>query len=169
MSAANGLKLIRLDPNLQLTELENNLIAKRILFQKIYQLPRSRMAACKDKLVNIPINDDDVINTVNQLPRTPNEAGLLEVKLKRKMQYNNFHKKQYVDKDRIFRALEFLRKNKHPGYEFYDHLDVYELRCQEEDSEGFEFVFVYDDGIPQIRELEEYLSTLSNIEAMKMY
>ena len=65
-----------------LTELENNLIAQRVLFQKIFQLPKSRMAACKDKLINIPISEKDVLNTVQSLPRTPNEAGLLEVKLK---------------------------------------------------------------------------------------
>ena len=157
MSSANNLRLVKVDPQLQLTELENNLIAKRILFQKIYQLPRSRMAACKDKLVNIPIYDDDVLNTVTQLPRTPKEAGLLEVKLKRKLQYENFHKKQYVDKDKLFQALEFLRRNKHPGYEFYDPVDVYEDRCQEQDPNGFESVFVYDDGIPKVMELDEYL------------
>ena len=65
MSVANGLELVDLegDKELNLTELENNLIAKRILFQKIYQLPKSRMAGCKDKLINIPINDADIINT----------------------------------------------------------------------------------------------------------
>ena len=94
MSCVNGLELVDVtEPNLKLSELESNLIAKRILFQKIYQLPRSRMAGCKDKLVNIPINDTDVINTVENLPRTPNEAGILEIKLKRKMSFNNYHKK----------------------------------------------------------------------------
>ena len=164
MSVANGLNLVKVDPDLQLTELENNLIAKRILFQKIYQLPRSRMAACKDKLVNIPINDDDVMNTVNQFPRTPTEAGLLEVKLKRKIEYNNFHKKEYVNKDKIFRALEFLQKNNHPGYEFYDSIDVYENRCQKEDPDGYNLAFVYDDGIPKIMELAEYQQQMCNTE-----
>jgi hypothetical protein len=76
---------------LDLTELENNLIAKRILFQKIYQLPKSRMAGCKDKLINIPNNDEDVYNTVKNIPRTPREAGLLEISLKRKLEYKNNH------------------------------------------------------------------------------
>ena len=89
MAAANGLRNIPLGEDLQLTELENNLIAKRIMFQKIYQLPKSRMAACKDHLINIPIGSDDVLNTLKSLPRTPQEAGLLEVKLKRKLDYKN--------------------------------------------------------------------------------
>ena len=86
MSSANGLGLVDLgnDSDLKLSELENNLISKRLLFQKIYQLPRSR-------LINIPINDSDVMQTVERLPRTPRQAGLLEIKLKRKIEYNNYH------------------------------------------------------------------------------
>ena len=54
MSKMNGLDLVDLrnDPDLKLSELESNLISKRLLFQKIYQLPRSRMAGCKDRLIN---------------------------------------------------------------------------------------------------------------------
>ena len=83
MARGNSLSLVDLpnDPDLSLSEMENNLIAKRILFQKIFQLPRSRMAACKDKLVNVPIHDTDIINTFESLPRTPKEAGLFEIKL----------------------------------------------------------------------------------------
>ena len=47
------------------------------------------MAACKDHLINIPISSEDVANTMQNLPRTPDEAGLLEVKLKRKLDYEN--------------------------------------------------------------------------------
>ena len=43
MSVCNGLDIIKSnDPELQLSELENNLIALRIMFQKIYYLPKSR-------------------------------------------------------------------------------------------------------------------------------
>ena len=87
MAVANGLAIVPLgkDSDLNLTELESNMISRRIMFQKIYQLPKSRMAACKDHLINIPIASEDVLNTLQNLPRTPQEAGLLEVKLKRKL------------------------------------------------------------------------------------
>ena len=92
MARDNGLHVVPIPENdLKLTELESNLIAKTILFQKIYQLPKSRMAACKDRLINIPINSQDVLNTIENIPRTPREAGLLEVKLKRKLKYKNVH------------------------------------------------------------------------------
>ena len=96
MSVANSLKLVHLpNSSLKLSELENNLIAKRILFQKIYQLPKSRMAGMKDRLINIPIYEQDVINTIENIPRTPNEAGLLEIKLKRKIDLLKLKSSQY--------------------------------------------------------------------------
>ena len=69
MSAMNGLELTETDEiivkqGLKLTELEGALIAKSIIFQKIYQLPKSRWTALKDRLINIPINDEDIINTL---------------------------------------------------------------------------------------------------------
>ena len=82
MAVANGLQLLPVPENLELSELENNLIARKILFQKIFQLPKSRIAAVKDKLVSILIHENDVLQTLEVLPRTPSEAGLIEVKLK---------------------------------------------------------------------------------------
>jgi hypothetical protein len=52
------------------------------------------MSACKDQLINIPVSSEDVMNTLQRLPRTPGEAGLLEVKLKRKLEYTNTHQQQ---------------------------------------------------------------------------
>ena len=62
MSAMNGLQLHETDKmmeeeGLKLTELEGALIAKTIIFQKIYQLPKSRWTALKDWLINIPKDD----------------------------------------------------------------------------------------------------------------
>ena len=92
MSVKNGLYVHENnDPELQLTELEANLIAKNIVFMKIFQLPKSRWTALKDKVINIPVQNDDVLNTMTQLPRTPNEAGLIEVDFKRKVEYENSH------------------------------------------------------------------------------
>ena len=130
MAAANGLAVFPIpDQDLNLTELENNLIAKRLMFQKIYQLPKSRMAACKDRLINIPISSNDVVNTLQNLPRTPQEAGLLEVKLKRKLEYKNTHQQAYIDPKKIYKALEFLKSSGHPDYQFFDNYRTYQKRC----------------------------------------
>ena len=64
MSAMNGLKIHEQDQELELTELEGNLIAKNIVFMKIFQLPKSRWTGLKDKIINVPVNDSDILNTV---------------------------------------------------------------------------------------------------------
>ena len=75
--------------DLVLTELEGALIAKSILFQKIFQLPKSRWTALKDKIVNVPIQDKSINDTLVQLPRTPMQGGLIGVSLKRKKEMKN--------------------------------------------------------------------------------
>lgn len=49
-------------------------------------LPKSRWTALKDKIINVPVNDDNIVNTMTTLPRTSNEFGLIEVELKRKIE-----------------------------------------------------------------------------------
>ena len=162
MSAANGLRVIPIpDKELQLGQLESNLIAKTIIFPKIYQLPKSRMAACKDRLINIPVSSEDVINTIEHLPRTPKEAGLLEVKLKRKLEYKNTHQQALIDPERIFKALQFLKNSGHPDYQFYDNYDIYERRCKK--REKIKTQFIHDVDVEAILEKEQYLKTIKPI------
>ena len=141
MAAANGLKLSFVPSEVMLTELENNLISKRIIFQKIYQLPKSRIAAVKDKIVNIPIGDEDVMNTLKMLPRTPLEGGLVEVKLKRKTAYKNYHRQEFVNPAKVFKAINFLRESNNPFYQEFSCLEEYKERCERQDPEGYDFLF----------------------------
>ena len=101
MSVMNGLQIPDHDEELELTELEGNLIAKNIVFMKIFHLPKSRWTGLKDRIVNVPIKDDTIMNTVTKLPRTPAEAGLIEVNLKRKLEYKNSHVKQLIDPKKL--------------------------------------------------------------------
>ena len=80
----NGLGVDNIREEDKLSELENNLIARNIIFQKIHKLPKSRWSGTHDRLINVPVGSDDILNTIQSLPRTPKEAGLIQVKLKRK-------------------------------------------------------------------------------------
>ena len=120
MSAKNGLQVYNHEPDMELTELEGNLVAKNIVFMKIFQLPKSRWTALKDRIVNVPVKDDDVLNTMMRLPRTPNEAGLIEVDLKRKVEYKNSHIQQLIDPKKCFKMLELLNQKGNIHYQFYD-------------------------------------------------
>ena len=115
MCSNNGLTVDVLPDNLILAELENNLIAKNIIFQKLHKKPKSRWSGTHDRLVNIPIGDQDIINTVTNFPRTPAEAGIITVKLKRKLEYKNTHTEQLIDTKKIYKYLHYLKhvaKNK---------------------------------------------------------
>ena len=76
MSAMNRLQLHLEDKEikhqkLDITELEGALIAKNIVFQNIYQLQKLRWTALKDiRLLNISIMEDDIMKTMEQMPRT---------------------------------------------------------------------------------------------------
>ena len=112
----NGLKGDKLPKGLKLTELENNLIALNIIFQKVHKMPKSRWNGTHDRLVNIPIGEQDICNTIKSLPRTPAEGGIISVDLKRKLEYKNSHLKQLIDVKKIYDYLKYLKdtaKNKY--------------------------------------------------------
>ena len=67
MSVMNNLQLHYTDQQLKdlglkLTELEAVLVAPNILFQKIYELPKSRWTSLDGRVVNVPISRLQNIN-----------------------------------------------------------------------------------------------------------
>ena len=149
MCANNGLMVdILPDQNLELSELENNLIALNIVFQKIHLKPKSRWSGTHDRLVNVPIGEQDVINTVQKLPRSPAEACIIPVSLKRKLEYKTTHIEQLIDTTKVYNYLHYLRyvaKNKY--YQFYDDYDAFKARCQDQDPNGFKTLFPQEDDL----------------------
>ena len=143
MSNQNDLQLFNLNnyEELKLSELENCLIALNIIFQKVFQLPKSRWPAMKDRTVNIPIFESDILNTVNSLPRTPTEAGIFPVNLKRRLNFKQVHKTQYVCVPKIIKALQTLKSLGNQYYQFIPDLNEFKAKCKETDTEGFNFLF----------------------------
>ena len=117
-----------------LNRVGNNLIARRILFKKIYQLPKSRIASLKDKIINIPIGEEDIVNTLEMLPRTPTEGGLVEIKLKRKKDYKTPYRQEYIDPEKLFRAIQFLKDQENPFYQNVRDNRDYSEYCEYQDS-----------------------------------
>ena len=102
-----------------MSDLSTVLIAKTILFLKLFKLPKSRWSAIKDKVVNVPINDNDIlksISSLNSLPRKPCDAGLIPVQLKRKIEYKNVVTEAFVNPDQLIAAVNKLKEMGHPGY-----------------------------------------------------
>ncbi len=100
--------------------------------------------ATKNKIVNIPIFEQDIKDTMRSLPRTLNEAGIIPVQLKRKLEYKNDHRKEYVSVPKLEAALKTLKDMGHPHYEFVDadtFADQLKDRCEKKDHQGFNFLF----------------------------
>ena len=75
-----------------LKPLEIQLLAKRLLFIKVRPLPKTRMSMINDRVINVPISNTDVINSVNTLPRNSANNGLVWVKLKRQLELKSDYK-----------------------------------------------------------------------------
>ncbi|WAR30905.1 PIF1-like protein [Mya arenaria] len=108
-SDANNLKLPSIPEDLQdLSTLEERLLSQRYPFMKLLALPKGRQNAIKGAVVNIPVE----VNTVAEnLPRTPLEAGLVPLKLKRKVEYKGHYSFQYIRPEKILGALHWLMQN----------------------------------------------------------
>ena len=91
MCFKNGLTIETLPGDLKLSELEAVLCSKKIIFAKIFTLPKNTMSGTTDKVVNVPITSDklrDTFDKITTFPRQPIDGGLLvSVKLKRKVGY----------------------------------------------------------------------------------
>ena len=73
---------------LELFPLEERLIALRIPFMQIRELPRGRQLSVKGNVVNVPV---DIQPVVEALPRPFNENVTVAVKLKKKCHLNLVH------------------------------------------------------------------------------
>ena len=127
--------------DLWLTELEGSLIAQNIVFQKIFQLPKSRWTGLKDKVINVPISAEAINNTLALLPRTPAKAGLIGISLKRKKEMKNTHQKQLINPDKVFRMLQKLKDSGSPYHQNLMTPANYRAMCNETDKTGYETIY----------------------------
>lgn len=111
----NSLNYEDIPDELKLYDIEKQLIVKSLIFIKVRELPKTRMNSINDRVVNVPIEDDDIIREVTSLPRTEKNSGLVTVRLKRKLAMKTYHKKGYIRPEKIYAALVYL-KNNHPEY-----------------------------------------------------
>ena len=117
---SNGLQADYIPEELRLSDLEAVLIAKRILFLKIFNLPTSRWRAVVDRAVMVPMEDEDLLNTYNKvkcLPRMPGNAGLVPVTLKRKVEYKNKVIEAFINPEKLLAAILKLKELGHASYQ----------------------------------------------------
>ena len=69
-----GLNIEKIPLELQLEDVENQSIAKNLLFMKLKKLLKSRMVAMVDRVVNVPLTDKQLVKSVHTLPRSMDEG-----------------------------------------------------------------------------------------------
>ena len=107
-AAKNGMSFPLKPDFFYLNELECRLLAPRLAFQKLMQAPRGNQLKIKGNVVNVPA---DVNNTVNVLPRLPQESGTIKVQLKRRLQYKSSALSLNVRPYKILQAANWLATN----------------------------------------------------------
>ena len=95
-----------------MNSLEQQLIAQTIPFSKIVALPKGGQKGIKGGVVCVP---SSVQETTKALPRPMKESELIEVKLKRKLQYKGHVQYKKIDTAKLQIALDYLKKN-NPHY-----------------------------------------------------
>jgi hypothetical protein len=132
---SNGLQLDKIPPELQLTDLENQMIAKDLLFIKIKLLPKSRMGAIVDRVIMVPLGDEDIEKTINCLPRMPSKAALLPVRFKRMKSLKNDHMTAFIRPEMVVAGVKKLKQLNNP---FYINVKVSETFDQDYQNEMHE-------------------------------
>ena len=103
-------------------------------------LPGSRWAGVKDKQILIPVSNDKIQKFLGQLPRTPTEAGLLGVNLKRKLEYKGSHKCQLIDPQKLFKFIATCKAAGHPLYQDVSTEEDYVEKCKKSEDD---YMLVY--------------------------
>ena len=106
LNVNNGLKVEQVPDDLScISDLEQQLIARSLIFMKMKKLPTSRMGAVVDQVISVPIEQTDVVKNVSKLPRHPSDAQIVAVKLKRKLEYKTAVLEEFIRPKTVIRAL----------------------------------------------------------------
>ena len=108
LSVANGMKWPDKPQELNLHQLEERLIALRIPFMQIRELPRGGQYSLKGNVINVPV---DIQPTINCLPRPMDENFTVAIQLKKKLSYKKVDFKENVRPLRVLTALHWLMNN----------------------------------------------------------
>ena len=157
-SVMNGLQLHETDQqlreqNLMLTNLEAAMVSPVIPFQIITPLPKSLWGNLHNTSILVPVEADTITDTLGKMPRTPSGSGLIPIKFKRKVSYENNHYKQRVDRGKLFRFVQKMKENKNPFYEDVGEevtdadilVEEFKEKIKKTDRRGYKFVCESDE------------------------
>ena len=89
------------------------------------------MKANVDNVINVPIECQDISQNISKLPRKPDDAQIVAVQLKRRLQYKNSYLQEYIRPDVLKEALKTLKRL---GNEFYQDIEFNEDFMEDEEE-----------------------------------
>ena len=105
----NNLAVDNMPPELaRLEKLEQILVSRRIVFQKIVVMPKGQQRKIRGAICNVPVSCEE---TCHVLPRPPDSSGIIMLKLKRKLQFRGHVYFQAVRPEVVLHALQWLQRN----------------------------------------------------------
>ena len=75
------------------------------------------MKCMQSKVVNIPLHNDDLIRNVNVLPRNIDQSGLIQIRVKRKLEYKTNMYEGFIRPEIVTQALQYFIMLKNPAYD----------------------------------------------------
>ncbi|XP_078618327.1 uncharacterized protein LOC144885957 [Branchiostoma floridae x Branchiostoma japonicum] len=131
----NGLDLDPVPPELEdLRSLELRLISQRIPFMKLVGLPKGGQKSIHGSAVNVPSKLQSVMSL---LPRLPDTAEVVPLKLKRKLIYKGHHMYEFIRPSRVTEAIKWLKQN-NPLYKDVDICPDWQTQWANDDPELWE-------------------------------
>ena len=107
-SKTNSLNFPPKPPELELTSLEERLVAPRIPFMQIREKPRGGQLSITGNVVNVPA---DVMSTVNKLPRLLTEDETIALKFKRNLNFKHSVAFERIRPNKVMNAAKWLVQN----------------------------------------------------------
>ena len=83
---------------------------------KMKELPKTRMKGMIDRTVLVPIEDTEVMNTMEELPRSLGESAVVGVNDKRMKNMKNVHVKGFLRPTKMYQGLVSWRMLDKPHY-----------------------------------------------------
>ena len=138
----NGLYVEEIPDDLvDLTGLENQLIAPYLLFMKIRKVPKSGIELMQDRVVLVPVEPCDIMNTIEKtlLPRSMAESSVVAVDFKRMKDLKNTHQSGCIRPVKMSKAIAFLRDIGNP---YFQNIIIKCMFCQKHFENTDDHVFV---------------------------
>ena len=117
LSIANGMELDEIPEELmKATDLEQQLFARMLVFTKIVQLPKNRMKGLQGKMINVPLEQCDISNSIQALPRSIDESAVVALQLKKKKEFKSAYAEAFIRPSVCIKAVEKLKELNNPHY-----------------------------------------------------